>query len=126
MNSIFHQSTDFEKQKHMLEKDSLAFKEAFSEELAKLSGMARKTGTTAVIIGGGLFLSYYLIKKIFFRKPSKKYKAVSKTPSSGIIVQKPRKDSVIVAMIKEQIALFLITIAKEKLRAFLKASEKTQ
>lgn len=122
MNNSLHALTDFEEQKRELVNSSANFKSAIERASNSLGARAQKAGTSAIIIGGGLFLAYCLAKKIFSGKS--KNKVGSENP--GIVVRHPRQESFISSMIKEKIALFLIAIAKEKLLAYIKASKQNE
>ena len=83
------------------------------DEIKERSGTIAKT---AIVVGGVLFVSYMIYKR-FSRK--------STSDSVELEGQKVRiapieRESVIVRMIKEYIAMFLISIAKQKLQEVLK------
>ena len=110
-----------EEQKTLLHMNSDAFKLAMENELSSWSLKARKAGTTSLLIGGGLYLAFLLGRKLF---KSKKINPPKAGKNGEFVVVERKKDSFIVSLIKEQIALFLIAMAKEKLEILLKTLEK--
>lgn len=114
-------SSPIEEQKTLLHMNSDAFKVAMENELSKWGLKAKKAGTTSVLIGGGLFLAYLIGRKIFKTKKTSTTKAGK---NGEVLIVERKKDSFIISLIKEQIALFLIAIAKEKLDILLKTLEK--
>ncbi|HEY8399975.1 MAG TPA: hypothetical protein VIK89_01865 [Cytophagaceae bacterium] len=110
------------KEKKALMVTSQTHKLAMEQELARLAEKAKKVSTTALIIGGTA-LAVYFIGKFFFSGRGKKKIVVGKKPATELMIAKPKEESAIVRMIKEQIALFLIALAKEKLTALIKAAE---
>lgn len=99
--------------------NSDAYKYAMEDELEKLGLKARRAGTTAILVGGGFFIAYIIAKKLLSLRSS------SKTKKQGeVMIVRPKKESLVVTLIKEQIALFIFAIAKEKLEGFIKSIEK--
>ena len=90
------------------------YKLAIEEQLGGLKANAGKIGKNTLVIGGVLLVSYLIVRAL----------AKEKKPGKGLVTQPERhlpatavvrRESTIVNMIKQQIALFLIAIAKQKI-----------
>jgi hypothetical protein len=92
--------------------------DAYSESLGTRS---KSTGTAALIVGGILVVGYIVGRKFLFK--GKKRKALSSDPSDQLMLRSPKQESAIVRMIKEQMALFLIAVIKEKLTAYINSTD---
>jgi hypothetical protein len=90
-----------------------------SQELSMLGNKSKKIGTGALIVGGVLLVGYIVGRKLFSKKEDK----LPGIPSTHLMVQRPKSESAIVTMIKEQILLFVMAVIKEKLTAYIKAAE---
>ncbi|MFN3403285.1 MAG: hypothetical protein ACK40G_04265 [Cytophagaceae bacterium] len=111
---------DVDKQREILEKETGLFKEAVESDLKMITADAKKIGFTLLLLGGACAAAYLVTRAIIPSKP-KKEKKVTSAPADGLIVTEPKRESEIVKMIKEQIALFLIALVKEKLTSYLKS-----
>ena len=110
------------KKKEVLHNTSDQYKKAIKSDLDGLKKNARKWGKNALIIGGTLLAAYSFVK-IFFDSDTNSVGAGDEE------VEPPSKDhklpantnheSIIVRMIKEQLAAFLLNLAKKKLIEFL-------
>lgn len=81
----------------------------------------KEMGTTTLIIGG-VFLAAFLIGRKLFKK--KKPKTFNDPSLNQLVVQSPKRESAIVRMIKEHITIFLVSLIKERLIAYLTEIEK--
>lgn len=86
----------------------------------------KKTGTTTLIVGG-VFLAAFLIgRKIFKSKKPKPFNdpVLNQHGMNQMVVKHPKTESPVARMIKEHIAIFLITLIKERLMDFLNETDK--
>jgi hypothetical protein len=105
-------------QRKELELKAEQYINVLQSEIKSLGKDAKKIGTTTLVIGG-IFLAVYLIGRKIKKKKSKPFNDPS---LNQLVVAHPKKESPIVAMIKEHITLFLIALIKEKLMTYLKES----
>lgn len=112
---------DFDKQKDLLEQDKDMFARSVESELQLLAGNVKKVSTGLLLAVGGIALVYLLSRKLFFRNKVK-LKKFKESPTQ-LMVKQPQQESEMVRMIKEQIAIFIIGIIKEKLLSFIKTVE---
>jgi hypothetical protein len=89
------------------------YKKAIENQVDDLKANAGKIGKNALIIGGTLVISYALVKLLVGR--NKTPKAPGPEENRYLPVAPVKRESGIVSLIKQQIALFLIAIAKEKI-----------
>jgi hypothetical protein len=73
-------------------------------------GNFKRLGLTTLIIGG-IFLLTFFIRKKFVKKKYSDHGSLS----NPIVVKNPKNHSIIVTKIKEHIAIFLLSILKERL-----------
>lgn len=100
-----------------LEQSSMAHREAFENELSEAVDRAKSIGTSALVIGGGFVVSYYIIKKLTTRKTVKKIKT-TKDPdkiNEVVIHKQPTVFATVRNVVMTEIAVFLLGIAKQKL-----------
>jgi|GEM_PF-6044483 len=115
------------------EKKSLALKQELYEEslqkdLVVLEGDYKKIGLWA-LAGAAAILGGYLLVKRFSpaKKPSGKKSYVYDQQGTELVLQNlPPQESPLVAKIKEHIALFVLSILKEKLSSLLKEPSSTK
>ncbi|MGI9544110.1 MAG: hypothetical protein ACR2MX_12705 [Cyclobacteriaceae bacterium] len=102
--------------KARLEQQSSHYRQALDADLSELKLDLRRWGRTSLIVAGSLYGVYKLVKLL---------RGSGEGPIEGAEVQKqaaivqPARESVIVTKIKEQIALFLLAIALQKIKSFL-------
>lgn len=108
------------KEKKDFERESEEHKHAFEEELSEALDKGKRIATSALVIGGGFALSYYLIRKMTGGS-SKKVKKIKGNDSQQevIIHKKPSVFSTVGNVVLTEIAVFLLAIAKEKLIEYL-------
>lgn len=110
------------RQKAALEQNSIKHREAFEHELADIMDRTKRVATTAAVVGGGFAISYYIIKKITGGK-----KTVKRTISSDgnkevnevVIHKQPSTMTTIGNVILTEVAIFMLGMAKEKLKVLL-------
>jgi len=103
------------KKKEVLHKTSDQYKNAIKSDLDGLKKNAREWGKNALIIGGTLLAVYSLVN-IFFDSEDEKVESPAKDHK---LPANTNHESIIVRMIKEQLAAFLLNLAKKKLIEFL-------
>lgn len=145
-----NEPTSLEAKKEALNRQTEIYKQAIEEQVSVLKGNAGNATKKVLIIGACLAASYFLVKA--FTKPGKKklkqlkYQATQKLIGSGnehinkynnqyftdsvSYTDKHRqsgakKDSAISSLITQQIAIFLIGIATQKLQEFFNNSRRT-
>ncbi len=96
-----------------LEREADRYKSALNSDLKDLKVDAKRWGRNSLIIGGSLFAVYKLLSNTLKPEP-KPAKTVQ-----GATVIKPKKGSVVVLKIKEQVALFLLALAAKKFKDYL-------
>lgn len=84
---------------------------AIKEQAGGLKANAGRIGKNTLVIGGVLLASYLVVRML-----AKERKPKNAAQPGGYLPAAPvRRESTVVAMIKQQIALFLIAIAKQKI-----------
>ncbi|MEY3416648.1 MAG: hypothetical protein RL711_3 [Bacteroidota bacterium] len=104
----------------VLENRSEKFKLAAKVEVVELKGNVAKIGKTALAVGTGVLATYLLYKMFFGNKRVKSFVKAKNNyqPENTLVVQRV-EESPLVRKIKEQIVLFLIAIAKQKLQEYI-------
>jgi len=117
----------------LLKKTALQ-RQALEDEARLLSERTEKTITTALIIGGALLTTYFLVRQFSGSdaKPkgkAKKLKIVTQNEDSDRTIEPESHSPGIVAQIgtalASQATVFLLTLAKEKLFEFLESQKKS-
>lgn len=111
----------FSEKRSFLETRSERFKTAAKGEVLQLKGNISKIGKSALIVGSGVLATYLLYKMFFGKKEVQTIVQPQSTvnPENTVVIQRVEEESGIVKRIKEQIALFLISIAKQKLQEYI-------
>ena len=93
------------------------YKKAIESEVGGLKENAGRIGKNALIISGALLASYLVVRLLVGKgKDNPKSKqTVAADENRHLPVAPARRESTIVSMIKQQIALFLVAIAKEQI-----------
>ncbi|MDJ1484022.1 hypothetical protein QNI16_26230 [Cytophagaceae bacterium YF14B1] len=89
------------------------YKKAIENQVGDLKANAGKIGKNALIIGGTLVAGYLIVRVLVGKDKTTQLsfeKEERNLPAAPV-----KRESAIVSLIKQQIALFLIAIAKEKL-----------
>jgi len=108
------------------EKKSLKLKQEFYEEnlqkdLAGLQGDYKNIGVWTLAGAAAILGGYLLVKRFLPEKPTTKKSYVYNQQGTELVFERlPSQESPLVAKIKEHIALFLLSILKEKLTSLLK------
>jgi putative copper export protein len=113
-------------EKKRLLRKAAAHREELETEFEELTRRTEKILTHALIIGGAIALSYLLVRQFAGGKPRKKSKQQKEeTPP----VQQPEEKSAFAdfltqagTVLASQAAVFLLSIAKEKLLTYLRQS----
>lgn len=116
--------------KNQLLKKSLQQREALEDEAKLISARTQKILTTALVVGGSLAVTYFVIKQLSGSKSKQKKRsgkiqfvtqpvsqeatAVGEDHTPGIVSQ-------IGAALASQAAVFLLDLAKEKLSEYLES-----
>jgi len=112
---------NFSERRVFLQKRATKYKTAAEGEVVILKGNVQRIGKLAAISGMAL-LGGYLLYKIFFGKKHIEPLVINTEAglNQGIVVQRVESENNgIFQSIKQQIALFLISIAKQKLMDYL-------
>jgi hypothetical protein len=121
--------------KGQLMKKSALHREQLEEEVRSISEQTEKMITNAVIIGGALAVTYFLVSRFSGSKSKKKSKAAriklvqsSEKEPETIVHAEPSQPGVVSQIgtaLVSQATVFLLGLAQEKLAEFLQAqSEK--
>ena len=102
--------------KAQLEQQSSRYRKALDTDLSDLKLDLRRWGRTTLIVAGSLYGVYKIVKLL--RGSSDEPTDLPEVKSQTALIQ-PARESVIVTKIKEQIALFLLAIAMQKIKTFL-------
>ena len=105
--------------KEKLKEQNRAFKESLENQLEALKSNFSKTGKNALWISGGLVAAYGVIK-LLNNKPIKKKKGKKKKGTSTQKNLAVHQEPILSSAMKEQLILFLLGLAVEKLTRFLK------
>jgi hypothetical protein len=119
-------------EKGQLLKKSAMHREQLEEDARLISDKTERLITNAIVIGGALAVTYYLVNRFAGSKPKKKSKTAKihlvhgpATESATPLVQSepeaPGMMSQIGAALASQATVFLLGLAKEKLSEFLEA-----
>lgn len=109
-------------QKTTLKRTAEDYKSAISDQLEHIKANAAQYGKTILIVGGVIFITYKLVRMLTSRdEEDLAVKVVG--GSHPVPVYTGRTGRTIFDLIKEQIALFIIAIAKEKLVKYLQTLE---
>ncbi len=108
-----HDKKSIADRKATLSQAANKYRTAIDEQLNGLKANAGNIGKNTLVIGGVLVVSYLIVRALAKDKKSAK----SAATESGRYLPAPpaRRESMLVNMIKQQIALFLIAIAKQKI-----------
>lgn len=96
-----------------LEKRNQAYKNALACQLGKLKGDFKKIGKSALWIGGSLFATFFLTDALTAKSKHKKPK--SKKAAARTL----KEDNVLMSAVKEQVIIFLLSLAAQRLSKFL-------
>lgn len=122
-------------EKKRLIETSERHKRALEKEVNDLSNRTEKVLTNALIIGGALALSYFVVRQLSSRskpKKQKKHKKVTATPLEGLTAdedddeenESPSLLAGIGTKIANQATVILIDIARQKLMDYLESRKK--
>ncbi len=118
-------------EKLRLQRKAAVQREELETEFEELTERTEKILTNALIIGGALALTYMLVRQLAGGKSSKKQKAKdsgdtkeaeqpeSESPLNNILTQ-------VGTVLATQVTVFLLSLAKEKLTAYLRDSANTK
>jgi hypothetical protein len=117
--------------KTQLLKRSAMHREALEEETKLISAKTEKVITNALIIGGALAATYFLVRQFSggkSKKKSKRIKVVAAAPSEEVVTiaesQAPGVLSQLGSALANQATVFLLDLAKEKLSEYLASHTK--
>ena len=123
--------------KSQLLKKTAKQRQALEDEARLLSERTEKTITTALIIGGALLTTYFLVKQFSgsgkkSKSKPKKLRILAHTDNSNFdetSEQEPYTPGIVSQIgtaLASQATVFLLTLAKEKLFEFLESQKKTK
>ena len=120
-------------EKKRLMDEAKKHKQNLANDVRLVSEQTEKMVTNALIIGGALALTYFLVSELGSKskkKKSKSVKLVAQAPSDSNAVEETEESNSILAQIGTKIAneatVFLLNLAKEKLKEYLQANKKTE
>ena len=119
-------------EKKRLMEEAKKHKQNLTKDVRLVSEQTEKMVTNALIIGGALALTYFLISEVGSKKKkkSKTVKLVTQAPSQSNEVEEAEESNSILAQIGTKIAneatVFLLNLAKEKLNEYLQANKKSE
>lgn len=113
--------TDYVKRKDALNKTAFAYKRSLLGELKDLKINLNKWTQVAIAVGGALVISYVVYRMV----KGGGNKVVKGGGSKPVKIKTYTEESPIIRMIKENIATFLLSIAKQKLMEFLEQQKVT-
>lgn len=115
--------------KSLLLKKSAMHKQELEDEVKSLSESTEKFITNALVIGGTLAVTYFLVRQFTKSKHKKKVKALKVVKDADVNVEagasltesSPGIVSQIGSALAAQATVFLLDLAKDKLSAYLQA-----
>ena len=120
-------------EKRRLMDEAKKHKQNLSKDVRLVSEQTEKVVTNALIIGGALALTYFLISELGSKPKKKKSKAVkivTQAPGESSTTEEVEANDSILAQIGTKIAneatVFLLNLAKEKLNEYLQANKKSE
>lgn len=107
-----------DRMRRTLQKENRLYKTALDHEMEEMKEQAKQIGKVALIAGGAILGGYLLIKLL--RKSGSDTERISddKNMVSGktqVVVDRPVKENSFSTLIKEQLALLLVAVVREKL-----------
>jgi hypothetical protein len=135
-------STSLEAKKEALSRQTEIYKQAIGDQVSVLKDNAGQATKRVVLAGAGLVAGYFLIRAITNKTRKKKFKRLERRTSQKLLgsgshhfsgdhlsahspVQyAPAKENGIASLITQQIAIFLIGIATQKLQDYFDNSRK--
>ena len=119
--------------KMQLLRKSALHREALEEDAKLISAKTEKILINALVIGGALAATWFLVKQFSGgkskNKRTKKIKVVAAQPSSDEVVSVAESPGVIAQIgtaLASQATVFLLDLAKEKLSAYLESQMKKE
>lgn len=94
------------------------YKNTIEDQLNELKGDAAKVGKLALIAGGAIFVTYFIIKSIAKKKSDNRKKVVF-IEGEKYALAAPKNESFIAKEIRRYMIFFLVALAKQKLAAYL-------
>jgi hypothetical protein len=119
MESKMNQAYDYDTEKATLVRKSSLLEESLGQDFESLKEYIDEYGKKALIIGGSLLAAYLIARLISGTSSHDEEIKYTSSAQPVVHVVKESEDSPIVKQIKASIALFLISIAKQKLREFI-------
>ena len=120
-------------EKRRLMDEAKRHKENLTQDVRLVSQETEKIVTNALIIGGALALTYFLINELGSKSKKKKSKAVklvTQAPAESNADDEPEVNDSILSQIGNKIAneatVFLLNLAKEKLNEYLQSGKKPE
>ncbi|HBK89738.1 MAG: hypothetical protein U0289_00395 [Cyclobacteriaceae bacterium] len=105
-------------------------KRALEKEVNELSKKTERMVTNALIIGGSLALTYFLVSSLSGKKKKRKHKAVQAQAEGGAVIEteeeadEPSVLGQLGTKILNQATIMLLDIAKDKLFEYLESRKK--
>ncbi len=118
-----HQNMKMSNKKEQLKNSDQALKKSLEEQLSDLKENFGDAGKNALWIGGGLAVAFGLMKLLSGEKKKKRAKKITiqqaeKVPETEA-TEAPKKENLMSSALKEQLIVFLLGIATERLTKFL-------
>lgn len=120
-------------EKKRLMDEAKKHKQNLTNDVRLVSEQTEKMVTNALIIGGALALTYFLISELGSKSKKKKSKSVKlvtqASPESGAGEETEESNSILTQIgtkIANEATVFLLNLAKEKLNEYLQSNKKTE
>jgi hypothetical protein len=105
--------------KEELQQKNSDLKEALQNQLNNLKGDFQKVGKSALVIGGSLVATYFLVDALTAKRKKKKKKTQVSEELEERTDKRQKRDNLLLSTAKEQAVIFLLGLAAQQLAAFL-------
>lgn len=105
--------------KEELQRKNSDLKESLQNQLNNLKSDFQNVGKSALVIGGSLVATYFLVDALTAKRKKKKKKAQVSHELEERTGRKPNRDNLLLSTAKEQAVIFLLGLAAQQLAAFL-------
>ena len=119
-------------EKRRLMEEAKRHKQNLTKDVQLVSEQTEKLVTNALIIGGVLALTYFLVSELGSKskkKKSKSVKLVTQSPTKSDPIEEEEGNSILAQIgtkIANEATVFLLNLAKEKLAEYLRDNKKAE
>ena len=125
-----------ESEKDKVKKLADEYKLLIEDDISELKENSKKLKNN-LLLGGGIFLTGYLISRLFISKPEKqkkkdkKIKVIPSERSEETVVSKSKKENsfltnTVTQSILSQVSFMLLNVAREKLEEYIKKQQEAE